>query len=505
MSRVVRPDANRPGQRDAGADTVTRGRRHAVLATVLALAVGFATTAPAGAKTAPDTFADLAEQLLPSVVNISTTQVVEGNTGIEVPVLPPGSPFEEFFKEFMERGQPRQRQRRATSLGSGFVVDTSGHVVTNNHVIADADEISVILADETRLPARVVGRDPKTDIAVLKIEPTQKLRAVRFGNSDQVRVGDWVIAIGNPFGFGGTVTAGIISARGRDINAGLYDDFIQTDASINRGNSGGPMFNLAGEVVGINTAIFSPSGGSVGIGFAIPVNGAKPVIDQLIQHGQVRRGWLGVRIQGVTDEIAETLGLKGAHGALVASVMDGGPAQAANIRPGDVIIEFDGKTVDQMRGLPRLVAETEVGKTVDVKLWRENREMTVRVKVGTMEDEETKAATAPVKPEGARGAEKVAALGISVAAIDDKLRQTFGISGDVQGLVVTQVDPAGTAAAEGIKAGDVIVQVSKEKVDQPSQLMDKLNAAKTAGQRSLLVLIESDSGMRFIAIRIDRG
>jgi serine protease Do len=258
---------------------------------VLCLAMGALYHAtPSIAKPVPESFADLAEQLLPSVVNISTTQVAEGNAGIEAPVLPPGSPFEEFFKEFMERGQPRQRQRRATSLGSGFVVDSAGHIVTNNHVIADADEISVILADETKLPAKVVGRDPKTDIAVLKIEPTQKLKPVRFGNSDQIRVGDWVVAIGNPFGFGGSVTVGIISARGRDINAGLYDDFLQTDASINRGNSGGPMFNLAGEVVGINTAIFSPSGGSVGIGFAIPSNSAKPVIDQLIQHGQVRRG-----------------------------------------------------------------------------------------------------------------------------------------------------------------------------------------------------------------------
>jgi serine protease Do len=460
---------------------------------------------PSFAKPVPESFADLAEQLLPSVVNISTTQVAEGNAGIEAPVLPPGSPFEEFFKEFMERGQPRQRQRRATSLGSGFIVDSAGHIVTNNHVIADADEISVILADETKLPAKVVGRDPKTDIAVLKIEPTQKLKPVRFGNSDQIRVGDWVVAIGNPFGFGGSVTVGIISARGRDINAGLYDDFLQTDASINRGNSGGPMFNLAGEVVGINTAIFSPSGGSVGIGFAIPSNSAKPVIDQLIQHGQVRRGWLGVRIQGVTDEIAETLGLKTAHGALVASVMEGGPAQKANIKAGDIILEFDGKIVDQMRSLPRLVAETEVGKTVDVKLWRDNREVTVRVKVGAMEEDDKKVAAAPEKPEKVGNAEKIAPLGLTVAALDDRLRQRFNLGNEVKGLVVTDVDANGPAADQGLKPGDVIVEVAQEKVDQPAQLTAKLNAAKAAGRKSLLLLVEGDAGLRFIALRIERG
>ena len=279
------------------------------------------------ARAVPDSFADLAARLLPSVVNVSTTQVVEGNTGIEIPQLPPGSPFEEFFKEFMERGQPRQQQqrRRATSLGSGFVFDNQGHIVTNNHVIQDADEVTVILHDETRLDAKVIGRDSKTDIAILKVEPNARLVPVQFGDSDTARVGDWVLAIGNPFGFGGSVTAGIISARGRDIQAGPYDDFLQTDASINPGNSGGPTFNLDGEVVGINTAIFSPSGGSVGIGFAIPSLSAQPVIQQLIQHGQVRRGWLGVRIQAVTEEIADALGLSEAGGALVAGVQGSGP------------------------------------------------------------------------------------------------------------------------------------------------------------------------------------
>src|SRR5512134_1778265 len=319
---------------------------------------------PAHARAVPDSFADLAARLLPSVVNVSTTQVVEGNTGIEIPQLPPGSPFEEFFKEFMERGQPRQQQqrRRATSLGSGFVYDNQGHIVTNNHVIQDADQVTVILHDETRLDAKVIGRDSKTDIAILKVEPNARLVPVQFGDSDMARVGDWVLAIGNPFGFGGSVTAGIISARGRDIQAGPYDDFLQTDASINRGNSGGPTFNLNGEVIGINTAIYSPSGGSIGIGFAIPSLSAQPVIQQLIQHGQVRRGWLGVRIQAVTEEIADALGLKDAAGALVAGVIPGGPAEKANIKDGDIILEFDGKPIGQMRRLPRLVADTEIGR-----------------------------------------------------------------------------------------------------------------------------------------------
>jgi serine protease Do len=317
LARMLKMPTSRGGSPSSPVIDVLRS-------TAFLIGLLFLLPAPALARAAPDGFADLAARLLPSVVNVSTTQVIEGNPGIELPQLPPGSPFEEFFKEFMERGQPRQQQpRRATSLGSGFVIDTDGHVVTNNHVIQDADEVTVILHDETRLQAKVIGRDAKTDLAILKVDPHGKLAPVKFGDSDAVRVGDWILAIGNPFGFGGTVTAGIISARGRDIQAGPYDDFLQTDASINRGNSGGPMFDLSGEVIGINTAIFSPSGGSVGIGFAIPSSSAQPVIQQLIEHGQVRRGWLGVRIQAVTPEIADALGLKEAAGALVAGIIPG--------------------------------------------------------------------------------------------------------------------------------------------------------------------------------------
>ena len=486
---------------------VTLRARHALTVApvlfLLAAVVGL-TPQQSNARAAPDGFADLADKLLPSVVNISTTQVVEGRPGIEVPIVPPGSPFEEFFKEFLERNQPRQQQRRATSLGSGFVLDAEGHIVTNHHVIQDADEITVIFQDNTRLDAKVVGRDPKTDLAVLQVQSPTKLSPVRLGNSDASRVGDWIIAIGNPFGFGGTVTAGIISARGRDINAGPYDDFIQTDASINRGNSGGPMFNLAGEVIGINTAIFSPSGGSVGIGFAIPSNSARPVIDQLIRHGSVRRGWLGVRIQTVTDEIAETMGLKSTAGALVASVIEKGPAEIANIHAGDIILEFDGKPIDNMRRLPRLVAETEIGKDVPVKIWRNNKELTVHVAVAALaEEEEAVASTAP-PPAGAIEKQDVPALGMSVATINDRLRSEFNLDDDTKGVLITTVDPRGPAAAEGIKAGDVIVEVSQEAVATPADVLGRVKAAKDSGRKSVLLLVEGEAGLRFVALRIDK-
>ena len=460
--------------------------------------------APAAARVAPDSFADLAQQLLPSVVNISTTQTVEGAAGIELPKLPPGSPFEEFFKEFMEKNQPRQQKRKATSLGSGYIIDSKGYIVTNNHVIQDAEEITVILHDETRLPAKIIGRDAKTDIAVLKVDPgTLSLPAVKFGDSDAIRVGDWVVAIGNPFGFGGTVTAGIISARGRNINAGPYDDFLQTDASINRGNSGGPVFNLAGEVVGMATAIFSPSGGSIGIGFAIPASTVKPVIQQLIEHGEVRRGWLGVRIQQINDEIAEALGLEEPTGALVASVIPGGPAEKAKIKDGDVILEFDGKPVDQMRRLPRVVADTEVGKTVLVKIWRAGKEMTLKVEVAAMkEEEEEKQASAPQSGEKGKTGETIAELGVTVAPIDPQLRDRYDLGADAKGLVVTNVDPDGRAAEQGLRTGETIVEIGQENVTTPAQLAAKVKAAKEAGRKSVLLLVEGEGGLRFVAIRL---
>lgn len=460
----------------------------------------------ANARATPDSFADLADQLLPSVVNVSTTQMVEGNPGIEMPQLPPGSPFEEFFKEFMERNQPKQQRRRATSLGSGFIIDTEGHVVTNNHVIQDADQVTVILHDDTRLDAKVIGRDAKTDLAVLKVEPSSKLVPVKFGDSDRIRVGDWVLAIGNPFGFGGTVTAGIISARGRDINAGPYDDFLQTDAPINRGNSGGPMFDLDGEVIGINTAIFSPSGGSIGIGFAIPSSGAQPVIEQLIAHGEVRRGWLGVRIQTVTDEIADALGLKKAEGALVASVIPDGPAAKGKLKDGDVILEFDGKPVPEMRRLPRIVADTEVGQTVPVKVWRNGKELTLKVKVGELEEgDEKEAATAPSESGSSTSSQAVKALGLSVAAIDDEVRQRFGLDEEARGVVVTSVDADGPAADQGIRVGDRIIEAAQEAVSSPAQLEAKVKATQREGRKAVLLLVEGEGGMHYVAIKLDKN
>ena len=457
------------------------------------------------ARGTPDSFADLAARLLPSVVNVSTTQVIEGNPGIELPQLPPGSPFEEFFKEFMQRGQPGPQRRRATSLGSGFVFDTQGHVVTNNHVIQDADEVSIILHDETRLEAKVIGRDAKTDIAVLKVEPSAKLVPVQFGDSDAARVGDWVLAIGNPFGFGGSVTAGIISARGRDIQAGPYDDFLQTDASINRGNSGGPTFNLNGEVIGINTAIYSPSGGSIGIGFAIPSLSAQPVIQQLIEHGQVRRGWLGVRIQAVTDEIADALGLRETAGALVAGVIPGGPAEKARLKDGDIILEFDGKPVNQMRRLPRMVADTDVGKTVPIKVWRDGRELSMKVEIGELKESEEKLAAATPEKEKPSGGETIQDLGIGVAAIDDRVRDRYGLEADARGVIVTSVDPSGPAADQGVRAGDRVVEVAQEAVSTPAQLAGKVKAAKAAGRKAVLLLVEGEGGMRFVAIKLAKG
>lgn len=459
------------------------------------------------ARQAPDSFADLAEQLLPAVVNISTTQVVEGQPGIEVPMVPPGSPFEDFFREFFERGQPRQpRQRRATSLGSGFIVDAAGFIVTNNHVIQDADEISVILHDETRLAAEVVGRDPKTDIAVLKVEPPVTLAAVTFGDSDISRVGDWVLAIGNPFGFGGSVTAGIISARSRDIQAGPYDDFLQTDASINRGNSGGPMFDLDGKVIGINTAIFSPSGGSVGIGFAIPANVAEPVIRQLIEHGEVRRGWLGVRIQTVTEELAKSFGLDRARGALVADVMSDGPAAEAGLEKGDVILRFDGKPVDEMRQLPRIVADTEVGRTVDVVVWRDGREVSLEVTVAELEEDELQVSRRAVPPGQVDPSSlTVERLGITVAEIDDSLREQFELSDITEGVIVTEVQSNSVAGEHGIRRGDVIVEVGQQEVRTPEDVVSRVEEAEADGRASILMLVEGMGGPRFVAVPIDQG
>lgn len=485
----------------------TLARRTGAARLVMAglVAAAFATAdlgaGPAFARGAPESFADLAERLSPAVVNISTSQTIEGGAA-PVPGLPPGSPFEEFFEEFFERQQRGGRSvpRRVQSLGSGFVVDPKGTIVTNNHVIEDADEIKVNFSDGTTLPAKIVGRDSKTDIAVLQVEPDTDLPYVEFGESDGSRVGDWVVAIGNPFGLGGTVTAGIISAINRDINAGPYDDFIQTDASINRGNSGGPLFDLDGKVIGVNTAIISPSGGSIGIGFAIPAATAVPVIEQLKEYGETRRGWLGVRIQSVTEEIAEGLGMDEARGALVAGVTAEGPAGEAGIEPGDVIVEFDGKDVPEMRDLPRIVAETEIGATVSVEVIREGKPKSFRVAVGRLEDAEAE----QVAEAGEAGEdEKTETLGLALSKLSGSLRERFSIGDDVEGVVITDVDPVSAAAEKGIRPGDVLVEVAQKKVGTPADVAELVTAEKKSGRKSVLLLLSRGGDLRFVAVRME--
>ena len=462
-----------------------------------------------GARTAPNSFADLSARLLPSVVNISTTQTIkqQQGPGAQRPQLPPGSQFEDFFREFFDRQQRQGTpQRRATSLGSGFIIDPAGFVVTNNHVIANADEITVTLADDSRLKAKVIGRDAKTDLALLKVESKTPLHAVRFGDSDSTRVGDWVVAIGNPFGLGGTVTAGIVSARHRNINAGPYDDFIQTDASINRGNSGGPMFNLNGEVIGVNTAIFSPSGGSVGIGFSIPSNLAKPIIDQLRKFGRARRGWLGVRIQTVTDEFAQGLELDKASGALVADLTPGGPAEKGNILVGDVILKFDGKEVGEMRSLPRIVAETAVGERVVVEVWRKKKIVKLNVVLGEFPEEDQFATSRRSSQQP--GTEKdLTVLGLMLSAITPKQRERFKLRDGAEGVVVTGVKEGSAAANGQIRPGDIISKVGHEHtlVKQPSQIRKLVEDARKANRKTIIVLVEGEGGRRFVLIKINKG
>lgn len=457
----------------------------------------------AQAARAPESFADLAEKLLPSVVNISTTQTVNATSVPEMPQFPPGSPFEDYFDQ-QKPGTPKQ----ATSLGSGFLVDSSGLVVTNNHVIADADEITVILYDNTALRADVVGRDTKTDLALLKITTNRKLPSVVFGNSDDARIGDWVITIGNPFGLGGTVTAGILSARARDINAGPYDDFLQTDAPINRGNSGGPMFNMRGEVIGINTAIFSPSGGSIGIGFAIPSAMAKQVVADLQKYGRTKRGWLGVRIQSLNEDIAESLGLKDTSGALVSSVTENGPAAMAGVKAGDVILQFNGRSVSEMRRLPRLVVETAIGKQVDIVIWRDNKKLTLKTVVAELEEEESDEFVETGEKEKPKqpvvGQLAIPGLGMSVSSLTPTVRSYFNFSFDkTKGVVVVEVEKKGIAEEKGLRPGDIILEVAQEEVKSPTDFAEKVSTARGAGRRTLLLLVESDTGLRFVALRID--
>ena len=452
----------------------------------------------------PNTFADIVDDLLPSVVNISSTQkAVQPRDMPALPQFPEGSPFEDFFEEFMDRRGTGRPTTPAASLGSGFVIDAkNGYVVTNHHVVDGADKVKVIFQDDESVDAEVIGSDEKTDLAVLKIDTTKHaLTDVEFGNSDIMRVGDWIIAIGNPFGLGGTVTAGIISARQRDINAGPYDDFIQTDASINRGNSGGPMFNLKGEVIGINTAIFSPSGGSVGIGFAIPSALAEPVINQIIQYGRTRRGWLGVRIQQVTDEIAESLELGKARGALIASISKDSPAAKGDIKPGDIIIKFAGQKIKEMRDLPRIVASTEINKPVSVTLWRDGKEVTTTVTVGELETAEEDGLTA-ASPSSQPDGTKIDSLDLSVEPINDALRADYDIPRTINGMVITNVDPASSAAEKDLMEGDVIVEINQHAINRAKDITDIVTKAIKNGRTSILLLVNRAGEVRFVALKL---
>src|SRR5271169_6294751 len=472
--------------------------RHGSLAAALTVAIVVLPAWTAAAR-GPENIADVAEQVIDAVVNISTSQKVDSRMG-NMPDLPPGSPMEEFFDEFFKNrrgqggpGDQDRTPRRVNSLGSGFIIDPSGLVVTNNHVIADADEINVILNDGTKIPAQLVGKDSKSDLALLRVHYDKPLKAVKFGDSDKLRLGEWVVAIGNPFSLGGTVTAGIVSARNRDINSGPYDNYIQTDAAINRGNSGGPLFNLNGEVIGVNTAIISPSGGSIGIGFAVPSKTALAVIDQLRQFKEVRRGWLGVRIQQVTDDIADSLSIKPPRGALIAGVDDKGPAKPAGIEPGDVIVKFDGQDIKEMRDLPKIVAETPVGKDVEVTVIRKGKEEKKMVKLGRLADEKEAALTPKNDNSGEQPVVKKA-LGLDLANLTDELRKKHNIKDKVKGVLITAVEPNSAAAEKRLLPGMVIAEVQQQPVSTAAELQQRIEKLKKDGKKAVVLLVVSPNG-----------
>ena len=494
-------------------------------ASVILLSVGLLVTSPIGqsgavfAKGGQETLAPLVDQVIDAVVNIKASQTAEAK-GVPLPKLPgaprgpqgDGSPLDEFFNDFFNQngegkngeGRPQQpRQRKGISLGSGFVIDPSGIVVTNNHVIADANEIFVVLNDGTEIKAELVGKDPKVDLAVLRVKTDRPLKSVKFGDSGKSRIGDAVMAIGNPFGFGGSVSAGIISAINRNIGSGSYDNYIQTDASINKGNSGGPLFNMDGDVIGINTAIISPSGGSIGIGFAVPSKTAQPVVDQLLQYGETRRGWLGVKIQDIDEGIAESLELGKVRGALVAGVDDKGPARTAGIEDRDVILKFDGKDIRSSRDLPRIVAETPVGKDVDVTIFRKGKELSRTVKLGRLDEGEGK--TVPVKL-GSKEQPDVSkkALGLDITSLTAENRRKFNVKDGIKGVLVARVDPDSKAAERRIQAGDVIVEVSGEAVSDPSDVTARIDKVKAGGKKVALLAVTSAKGdLRYVALPID--
>ena len=451
------------------------------------------------AQARPDSFADLAENISPSVVNITTSTVVAGRTGPQG-IVPEGSPFEDFFRDFQDRQGDGDRPRRTSALGSGFVISEDGFVVTNNHVIEGADEILIEFFSGEELPAKVVGTDPNTDIALLKVETDKPLAFVSFGDSDTARVGDWVMAMGNPLGQGFSVSAGIVSARNRALS-GSYDDYIQTDAAINRGNSGGPLFNMDGEVVGVNTAILSPNGGSIGIGFSMASNVVTRVVDQLKEYGETRRGWLGVRIQNVSEDMVEAIeGLDEAAGAMVTDVPEG-PAAEAGMQSGDVIMLFDGKEVADVRGLVRVVGNTEVGKTVRVVVLRDGKQETLKVTLGRRETAESNNGTEGT-PEPAEPVEKEL-LGLTVTPLTDEMRSELGAGEGTVGLVVTGVDETSKAFEKGLRAGDILTEASQQKLTSVADLEARVQEARDAGRKSVLLLVRRAGEPRFVALNIE--
>ncbi|WGW05826.1 DegQ family serine endoprotease [Tropicibacter oceani] len=459
-------------------------------------------TLMAQARGVPESFADLAERISPAVVNITTSTVVAGRTGPQG-IVPEGSPFEDFFREFQDRngGRDGDRPRRSSALGSGFVISEDGFIVTNNHVIEGADEILIEFFEGQELPAQLIGTDPNTDIALLKVEADGPLKFVSFGNSDTARVGDWVMAMGNPLGQGFSVSAGIVSARNRALS-GTYDDYIQTDAAINRGNSGGPLFNMDGDVIGVNTAILSPNGGSIGIGFSMASNVVTKVVDQLREFGETRRGWLGVRIQDVTEDVAEALGLEKAAGALVSDVPDG-PAKDGGMLAGDVIVSFDGVDVVDTRQLVRVVANTQVGKTVRVVVNREGKTETLKITLGRREEAES-AVPASASPDATPDEpQSLDLMGLTLQPLTDELREEMQLSEGDKGLVVISVDETTEAFEKGLRPGDVITEAGQSQVMTLSDLEDRIAEANEAGRKSILLLVRRAGDPRFVALGLE--
>jgi serine protease Do len=454
----------------------------------------------------PASVAPLAKKLSDAVVNISTSQTVKGPAGVPLPKVPKGAPFEDFFDDFFnKRGGVPHGDRKISSLGSGFVIDgKEGLIVTNNHVIEGAEEIDVNFHDGSKLVVdKIIGRDTKADLALLKVSPKKPIADVKFGSSDTLEVGDWVMAIGNPFGLGGSVSMGIISAKSRDINSGPYDDYLQTDAAINKGNSGGPLFNMNGEVIGVNTAIISPTGGSIGIGFAVPSDTVSYVKDQLKQYGEVRRGWLGVKIQSVTDDIAETLGIPENEGALVAAVTPESPASKGGLLPGDVILKFDGKEVSNMRGLPKIVSQAPIGKAVDVELLRKGKQENTKVTVGRLQEDEDNASDLKKDDDESEDVDPKASaiIGLTLAPLSDELRKKYQLDANVKGVVVQAVDPQSPAASKGLKEGDVIVEAAQDSVSDPEDVAKSVDKVKKAGRKAVLLRVENSKGdLRFVAV-----